>query len=63
MGQVGVNKKLEKKYKHVLESRDMIDNALDLDKRLKKLDDSLKKFEKEFDPVKDKDQKKVRDFK
>ena len=60
---VGVmNKKLEKKYKNVLKSRDMVEDALDLDKRLKKLDDSLKKFDQELHTHKNKEQKKVRDF-
>jgi len=48
MGQVGDN--LEKKYKEVLASRELIDDALDLDKRLEKLSTSLKAFEKEMHP-------------
>jgi len=65
MGQVGVSTKraLEKKYKHVLASRDLIDDALDLDKRLKQLSTHLRNFEKDLDPFKDTDHKKVRDLK
>ncbi len=63
MGQVRENKTLRKKYKNVLASREMVEDALDLDKRLKRLDSSLKEFEKEIDPFKDREQKKVRDFK
>ena len=63
MGQVGVKStRLTKKQKAILESRALIDDALDLDKRLKKLDDSLKQFDHDLDLEKDKEQKKVRDF-
>ena len=62
MGQIGANKKLQKKYKNVIASRDLIDDALDLDKKLKSISSHLKDFEKVIDPVKDKDQKKIREF-
>ncbi|MBR9691838.1 hypothetical protein GOV06_03540 [Candidatus Woesearchaeota archaeon] len=64
MGQAGELKKrnFEKKYKTILASRDLIDDALDLDKKLASIKTHLKNFEKDLDPFKDKDQKKVRDF-
>ncbi|MEE9525212.1 MAG: hypothetical protein V3V78_01225 [Candidatus Woesearchaeota archaeon] len=54
--------RLDKKEKTILASRDLIEDALDLDKRLAGLKSHLKEFEKDMDPFKDKDQKKVRDF-
>ena len=63
MGQVGVKGRLDKKQKAILASRQLVEDALDLDKRLAKLDKSLKKFDEDINPYKDKDQKKVRDFK
>ena len=64
MGQVkGLKKaKLEKKYKEILASRDLIEDALDFDKKLKNVMSHLKDFEKELDPFKDKEQKKIRNF-
>ncbi|MBD3354918.1 hypothetical protein GF361_02955 [Candidatus Woesearchaeota archaeon] len=56
-------KKLDKKYKKILASRDLIEDALDLDKRLAGLRNHLKNFEEDLSPFKDKEQKKVRDFK
>ena len=65
MGQAGELKKrkFEKKYKEILASRDLIEEALDFDKKLTKIKNHLKEFEKDLDPFKDKEQKKVRDFK
>ena len=65
MGQVGGLKKdyIEKKYKDILAARDLIEDALDFDKKLKNVMSHLKDFEKDLDPFKDKEQKKVRDFK
>jgi hypothetical protein len=65
MGQVGsIDKKtIEKKYKNILASRDLIEDALDFDKKLARIKDHLKEFEKDISPFKDKDQKKIRDFK
>jgi hypothetical protein len=49
MGQVReLDKDLEKKYKDILAARDLIDNALDFDKRLKKIKDHLKEFESDL---------------
>jgi hypothetical protein len=63
MGQVRGKKALEKKFKDVLEARDLIEDALDFDKKLASIKSHLKEFEKDLDPFKDKEQKKVRDFK
>ena len=57
-----VRGRLDKRYKKILASRDLIEDALDLDKRLAGLKSHLKEFEKEMSPFKDKQQKKVRDF-
>ena len=64
MGQVKELKKrnLEKKYKDILAARDIIEDALDFDKKLASIKSHLKEFEKDLDPFKDKQQKKVRDF-
>lgn len=64
MGQVRESKKrnLEKKYKEVLAARDLIEEALDFDKKLANIKSHLKDFEKELDPFKDKQQKKIRNF-
>ena len=63
MGQVkGLNKKLEKKYKDILEARDLIEDALDFDKKLANIKSHLKEFEDDLSPFKDKEQKKVREF-
>ena len=64
MGQVRESKKrnLEKKYKEVLAARDLIEEALDFDKKLASIKSHLKDFEKELDPFKDKQQKKIRNF-
>jgi hypothetical protein len=60
MGQVrGINKK---KYDKILAARDMIDDALDFDKKLKKISNSLKQFEKDLHPFKEKEQKKIREY-
>jgi len=56
-------RKLEKKYKDILAARDLIEDALDFDKKLKSVMSHLKDFEKELDPFKDKEQKKIRNFK
>jgi len=58
----GAKKKIDRKFKKILASRDLIEDALDLDKRLAGLKSHLKEFEKDLSPFKDKDQKKVRDF-
>ena len=65
MGQVRKLKKekLEKKYKEILAARDLIEDALDFDKKLKNVMNHLKDFEKDLDPFKDKEQKKIRNFK
>ena len=55
-------KNISKKYKDILAARDVIEDALDFDKKLKQVMSHLKDFEKEIDPLKDKEQKKVRDF-
>ncbi len=64
MGQtLGVKKRnLEKKYKNVLAARDLIEEALDFDRKLISIKNHLKEFEKDLDPFKDKEQKKVREF-
>ena len=61
MGQVGSNI-LKKKYKKVLDSRELIEDALDFDKKLTAMKSHLKDFEKDLNPFKEKEQKKVRDF-
>ena len=61
MGQVR-KLKLDKEYEEILNSRDIIEDALDLDKKLASIKDHLKDFEQEIHPFKDKNQKKVRDF-
>jgi len=55
-------KKLEKKYKDIFNSKDFIDKTSDLDKELKEMHESLKKFDRELEGYKEKDQKKIRDF-
>ncbi len=63
MGQVsGKKRNLEKKFKDVLAARDLIEDALDFDKKLSIIKNHLKEFEKEMDPFRDKQQKKVREF-
>ena len=62
MGQVGRNKTLKRKYKNVLASRDLIEDALDFDKKLASIKSHLKEFEEDLNPFKEKQQKKVRDF-
>jgi len=56
-------RKIEKKYKEILAARDLIEDALDFDKKLKNVMSHLKDFEKDLDPFKDKEQKKIRNFK
>ena len=64
MGQVrGKKREIEDKFKDVLAARDLIEDALDFDKKLVSIKSHLKEFEKDLDPFKDKEQKKVRDFK
>lgn len=55
-------KKLEKKYKDIFDSKDFIDKASDLDKELKEMRERLKTFDKELEGYREKDQKKLRDF-
>jgi len=61
MGQVGSNV-LKKKYKKVLDSRELIEDALDFDKKLASIKSHLKEFEDDLDPMKEKEQKRIRDF-
>jgi len=61
MGQVG-SKVIKKKFKKVLEARDLIEDALDFDKKLAAIKSHLKEFEHDLDPFKDKEQKKIRNF-
>lgn len=56
-------KKLEKKYKDIFSSKEFIDKTSELDKQLKEMHAKLKVFDKDLDNYKEKDQKKIRDFK
>ncbi|MBW2977742.1 cytochrome P450 [Candidatus Woesearchaeota archaeon] len=56
-------KKLEKKYKDVFSSKDFIDKTSELDKQLKEMQDRLKVFDKDLEEHREKEQKKIRDFK
>jgi len=55
-------KNLEKKYKDIFNSKDFIDRTSELDKQLKEMQNRLKVFDKDLDSYKEKDQKKIRDF-
>ncbi len=50
-------KKLEKKYKDIFSSKDMLDKVTQLDKRLEKLRTGLKHFDHDLEEEKLKDQK------
>lgn len=56
-------KKLEKKYKDIFSSKDFIDKTSELDNKLKEIHKRLKLFDKDLDDYKEKEQKKIRDFK
>ena len=56
-------KKLEKKYKDIFSSKDFIDKTSELDKQLKEMHEKLKVFDKDLDEHREKEQKKIRDFK
>ena len=54
MGQIGgLNKEyIKKEYKDILESRDLINDALDFEKRLNAISEKRKKFEKDLETYK-----------
>jgi len=56
-------KKLEKKYKDIFSSKDFIDRTSELDNLLKEMHEKLKVFDRDLDDYKEKEQKKIKDFK
>jgi len=56
-------KNLEKKYRDIFSSKDFIDKTSDLDKELKAMQDRLKKLDSDLDFYREREQKKIKDFK
>ena len=54
--------KLEKKYKDILNYKDLIKQVSDFDERLEQMKVRVNSFDDELKVIKDKEQKKVRDF-
>ena len=55
-------KKLEKKYKDIFDSKELMNQVREFDEQLEKMKQELKNFDEEVEFVRDKPQKRIRDF-
>ncbi len=56
------SKKLEKKYKDIFDSKELLEQVREFDEQLNKMKKELKNFDQEVESVREKPQKKIRDF-
>ncbi len=54
--------RLEKRYKDIFNSKDLIIQVREFDEQLETMKKELKSFDKNIDTLKDKPQKKIREF-
>lgn len=56
------SKRMEKKYKDVLSFDDLLKDVQEFEKKLSAMKSEIKEFDTEFDQVRERTQKKIRDF-
>lgn len=59
---VSTKKKLEKKYEDILSFDDLLEDVKEFEKKLADMKSGIKDFDKEFSTVKERTQKKIRDY-